>query len=103
MRGNWKWEFDGNANNVKQNWEWECRYVNGRERELKNHSRSPLTANFIINNFKSKTKSSLIHPASVCSRRSCTLHWRRGTKLKAITQSVKDTLRKTVRLGIGKL
>ena len=41
-------EFDGNGNDVKQNceWEWECRYGNGREWELKNHSRSRLIISY---------------------------------------------------------
>jgi len=40
--GNVIWEWEGNGNEIQQSWEWELIDGNGRERESKTHSRTPL-------------------------------------------------------------
>ena len=42
--GNVIWEWEGNGNEIQQSceWEWELLDGNGRERESKTHSRTPL-------------------------------------------------------------
>jgi len=40
--GNVIWEWEGNGNEIQRSWEWELLDGNGRERESKTHSRTPL-------------------------------------------------------------
>ena len=48
------WEWDVNGNEIQQSWEWEWELLhgNGRERESKTDSRTPLviTTNWIASN-----------------------------------------------------